>query len=77
MDVKKENYEEVIRNIDTLIKDMQEENEVLIGSLAQLRDENLELKLFKDRVINIMTNTGTIVGKFDKIKELVDLENQN
>lgn len=54
-------------------------------SNAELRSENIELKLqvrnleeFKTKVIDIMIAKGTIVDKYDKIKELVDkLEREN
>lgn len=45
---------------------------------AELRNENLDLKLeirhleeFKNKVINVMQNKGTIVDKYDKIKEVI------
>lgn len=52
---------------------------------SELRNENLDLKLevrhlqeFKNKVINIITDKGTIVDKYNKIKELVDkLESEN
>ena len=52
---------------------------------SELRNENLDLKLevrhlqeFKNKVINIITDKGTIVDKYDKVKELVDkLESEN
>lgn len=37
-----------------------------------LRNENEELKLFKDKVISIMKSKDTIVNKNDKMNELVD-----
>ena len=52
---------------------------------AELRNENIDLSLktrhleqFKKNVIDIMQNKGTIVSKYDKIKELVDnLQTEN
>lgn len=52
---------------------------------SELRNENLDLKLevrhlqeFKNKVINIITDKGTIVDKYDKVKELVDnLQTEN
>lgn len=54
-----------------MIKELQEEAEVLIDTNSDLRYENEELKLFQNKVISIMTTKGTIVDKYDKIKELV------
>lgn len=54
------------------IKNLQEEAEILIEVSAGLRNENLELQLFKDKVVNIMNKKTTIVKKHDEIKELVD-----
>lgn len=65
------NAEIKVEQRNKMIKDMQEEAEVLIGANADLRFENEELKLFKDKVISIMTSKGTIVSKHDKIIELV------
>ena len=60
------------------IKELQEEAEILIGVNAGLRSENLELQLFKDKVVNIMNKKATLVKKCDEIKELVDnLETEN
>lgn len=43
-----------------------------------LRNENLENKLFKDKVIRTMNAKDTIVSKYDKIKELIsDYQSQN
>ena len=52
---------------------------------ADLRNENLELKLeinhlkkFKNKVINIVKNEKAILNRDDKIKELVDnLQTEN
>ena len=52
---------------------------------TELRNENIDLSLktrhlkqFKKNVIDIMQNKGTIVSKYDKIKELIDkLERDN
>lgn len=67
-----------IRNLDTDLRLEKETN-------AELRNENLDLKLeirhleqFKKSVVSIMTEKGTIVDKYDKIKELVDnLQTEN
>lgn len=54
------------------IRMWKEENRVLYEQGKDLRNEVEELKLFRDNVINIMKSKGTIVDKYDKIKELVD-----
>ena len=54
------------------IRMWKEENRVLYEQGKDLRNEVEELKLFRDNVINIVKAKGTIVDKYDKIKELVD-----
>ncbi|MGN1300544.1 MAG: hypothetical protein ACI4VC_04285 [Clostridia bacterium] len=49
----------------------QKENKELYDQGRELRDEVEELKLFKEKVINIMNGKDTIVNKYDKINELV------
>ena len=66
------NAEIKVEQRNRMIKDLQEEAEVLIEANADLRFENEELTLFEDKVINIMTSKGTIVSKYDKILELVN-----
>ena len=72
-------------NTAVLIKNQGEEITRLSNKLDKekevskdLRNENSELFDFRTRVINIMNNKGTIVSKYDKIKELVDnLQTEN
>ena len=71
-DRKIRNQKAMIENRDILIKDMEEQAEVQNAELRDLRYENSELFDFRTRVIDIMTRKGTIVDKYDKIKELVD-----
>lgn len=71
-DRKIRNQKAMIGNRDILIKDMEEQAEVQNAELRDLRNENSELFDFRTRVIDIMTRKGTIVDKYDKIKELVD-----
>lgn len=77
-DRKIRNQKAMIGNRDILIKDMEEQAEVQNAELRDLRNENSELFDFRTRVIDIMTRKGTIVDKYDKIKELVDnLQTEN
>lgn len=77
-DRKIRNQKAMIENRDILIKDMEEQAEVQNAELRDLRYENSELFDFRTRVIDIMTRKGTIVDKYDKIKELVDnLQTEN
>ena len=71
-DRKIRNQKAMIENRDILIKDMEEQAEIQNAELRDLRNENSELFDFRTRVIDIMTRKGTIVDKYDKIKELVD-----
>ena len=71
-DRKIRNQKVMIENRDILIKDMEEQAEIQNAELRDLRNENSELFDFRTRVIDIMTRKGTIVDKYDKIKELVD-----
>lgn len=70
-DRKIRNQKVMIENRDILIKDMEEQAEVQNAELRDLRYENSELFDFRTRVIDIMTRKGTIVDKYDKIKELI------
>ena len=77
-DRKIRNQKAMIENRDILIKDMEEQAEAQNAELRDLRYENSELFDFRTRVIDIMTRKGTIVDKYDKIKELVDnLQTEN
>ena len=71
-DRKIRNQKVMIENRDILIKDMEEQAEVQNAELRDLRNENSELFDFRTRVIDIMTRKGTIVDKYDKIKELIE-----
>lgn len=71
-DRKIRNQKAMIENRDILIKDMEEQAEVQNAELRDLRNENSELFDFRTRVIDIMTRKGTIVDKYDKIKELIE-----
>ena len=72
------NQGEKIHDLETKLNLEKEAN-------AELRNENIDLSLktrhleqFKKNVIDIMQNKGTIVSKYDKIKELVDnLQTEN
>ena len=61
-----------IHTRERLIDELREENTELYEQGKDLRNENEELKLFKDKVISIMKSKDTIVNKHDKINELVD-----
>lgn len=63
--------EKKVEERDKLIKDLQEKIEVLAETNSDLRYENEELKLFKDKVVNTMNKKATIVDKYDIIKELI------
>lgn len=71
------NAEKKVEERDKLIKDLQEEAQILIETNSDLRYENEELRLFKDKVVNTMNQKATIVDKYDIIKELVDLPKSN
>lgn len=66
------NQKVMIENRDKLIGDMEEQANVLYQEKKRLNIEIEELKEFQEAVVNIMNNKGTIVDKYDKIKELVD-----
>lgn len=67
------------------IHDLETDLKLEKETTAELRNENLDLKLeirhlkeFKDKVIDITKNEKGIVNRDDKIKELVDkLEREN
>lgn len=65
------NAEKKVEERNRLIKDLQEEAQILIETNSDLRFENEELRLFKDKVINTMNQKATIVDKYDIIKELI------
>ena len=71
-DRKIRNQKAMIENRDILIKGMEEQAEAQNAELRDLRNENPELFDFRTRVIDIMTTKGTIVSKYDKIKELIE-----
>ena len=54
------------------LNEYKEENLELYEQGKDLRNENEELKLFKDKVVSIMKSKDTIVNKNDKMNELVD-----
>ena len=66
------NQKAMIENRDILIKDLEDQTEVKNAQLRDLRYENSELSDFKNKIKNIINRKGTIVDKYDKIKELVD-----
>lgn len=70
------NAEKKVEERNRLIKDLQEEAQILIETNSDLRFENEELKLFKDKVVNTMNKKATIVDKYDIIKELIS-DNQS
>lgn len=47
------------------------ENEIVRNENSELSYELKEASNFINKVLNIMGNSGTIVDKYDKIKELV------
>ena len=61
----------VIKQRRQLIE-LNEENKTLYKENKNLKSENAELFSFRYRVIDIIEEKGTIVSKYDKIKELVD-----
>ena len=52
--------------------ELNEENKTLYEENKNLRSENAELFSFRYRVIDIIEEKGTILSKYDKVKELVD-----
>lgn len=61
--------------IHDLERELQQEKESNAGLRNEIAERNLEvrrLKQFKDKVTLIMLEKGTIVDKYDKVKELVD-----
>ncbi len=67
--------------IHDLERQLQQEKESNAGLRNEIAERNLEvrrLKQFKDKVTLIMLEKGTIVDKYDKVKELVDnLQTEN
>lgn len=61
-----------ISKLEKLLNEYKEESKELYEQGKDLRNENEELKLFKDKVIKIMKSKDTIVNKNDKMNELVD-----
>ena len=62
----------MISELKKQLNEYKEENLELYEQGKDLRNENEELKLFKDKVIKIMKSKDTIVNKNDKMNELVD-----
>lgn len=62
----------MISELKKQLNEYKEENLELYEQGKDLRNENEELKLFKDKVISIMKSKDTIVNKNDKMNELVD-----
>ena len=61
--------------IHDLERELQQEKESNAGLRDEIAERHLEvrrLKQFKDKVTLIMLEKGTIVDKYDKVKELVD-----
>lgn len=56
-----EKLKKVINNIES-------ENDELIRIIKKLKNQNQ----ISTKIIEIMNNSGTIVDKYDKIKELID-----
>ena len=67
--------------IHDLERQLQQEKESNAGLRNEIAERNLEvrrLKQFKDKVTLIMLEKGTIVDKYDKVKELIDnLQTEN
>lgn len=61
-----------ISELKKQLNEYKEENLELYEQGKDLRNENEELKLFKDKVVSIMKSKDTIVNKNDKMNELVD-----
>ena len=62
----------MISELKKQLNEYKEENLELYEQGKDLRNENEELKLFKDKVVSIMKSKDTIVNKNDKMNELVD-----
>lgn len=61
--------------IHDLERQLQQEKESNAGLRNEIAERNLEvrrLKQFADKITRIMLEKGTIVYKYDKVKELVD-----
>lgn len=78
-DRKIRNLQAMVSNRDKLIKDMEEQALVLYNEKQQIKNENEDLRYelkkamtLCNKVIKIVNNSGTIVDKYDKIKELVN-----
>ena len=69
---------EKIHNLETDLNLEKKICEELKNETLALEKEVIHLEDFKNKVVDIVKNKGTIVDKYDKIKELVDkLENEN
>lgn len=75
-DRKIRNQKVMIENRDRPIKDLREQVELKNEQLRDLRYENSELADFKNKIKNIMKGKGTIVDKYDKIKEVIVGQNK-
>lgn len=62
----------MISELKKQLNEYKEESLELYEQGKDLRNENEELKLFKDKVISIMKSKDSIVDKHDKMNELVD-----
>ena len=51
-----------------VINNIESENDELIRIIKKLKNQNQ----ISTKIIEIMNNSGTIVDKYDKIKELID-----
>lgn len=63
---------------ENLIKDLQEENVILLENASELRQKNNKLEEFKNNVEEIINSNDFTYDQIDKIKELIsDHQSQN
>lgn len=62
---------EQIHNLERMLNQEKESNSNLRNEVAEKNLEIRRLKQFKNIITGIMTNKGTIVDKYDKIKEVI------
>lgn len=67
---------EQIHNLERMLNQEKESNSNLRNEVAEKNLEIRRLKQFKNIITGIMTNKGTIVDKYDKIKEVIVGQNK-
>lgn len=65
-----------IHNLERMLNQEKESNSNLRNEVAEKNLEIRRLKQFKNIITGIMTNKGTIVDKYDKIKEVIVGQNK-